>query len=129
MNATSEETSTRPCWFVGATYNRVDDQTDRFLKEGIWENDFDDDHLNVAKTKTIQIGDRIAIKSNSTRKHDLPFDSRNQFVSVMVIKAIGKVVGNPGDGHLINVDWIRVNPVREWYFYTYRATVWAGYAR
>lgn len=124
MNSTSEATSTRPCWFVGATYNKVDDQTDRFLKEGIWENDFDDDNLNVAKTKTIQIGDRIAIKSNSTRKHELPFDSRNQFVSVMVIKAIGKVVGNPGDGHVINVDWIRVNPVREWYFYTYRATVW-----
>lgn len=124
MNSTSVETSTRPCWFVGATYNRVDDQTDRFLKKGIWENDFDDDHPNVAKTKTIQIGDRIAIKSNSTRKHDLPLDSRNQFVSVMVIKAIGKVVGNPGDGHVINVDWNRVNPVREWYFYTYRATVW-----
>ena len=124
MNTNSEETSTRPCWFVGASYNRVEDQTDRFLREGIWENDFDDDHPMVAKTKTMQAGDRIAIKSNSTRKHDLPFDSRNHFVSVMVIKAKGQIVENLGDGHSVRVDWSRVDPVREWYFFTYRGTIW-----
>ena len=124
MNSTSVETSTRPCWFVGATFAGIDDQTERFLQEGIWENDFDDDHPDVAMTKTIQVGDRIAIKATFVRKHDLPFDSRNQFVSVMAIKAIGKVTENSGDGHTVNVDWHKVDPAREWYFYTFRGTVW-----
>ena len=48
--------------------------------------------------KSIQPGDRIAIKSTYTRKHDLPFDSRGQTVSVMAIKAIGEVTENQGDG-------------------------------
>ena len=39
--------------------------------------------------KSVQVGDRIAIKSSYTRKKDLPFDNRDQTVSVMAIKAIG----------------------------------------
>ena len=124
MNTISQETSARPCWFVGARYAGTGDQTERFLKEGIWENDFEDDHPTVAMTKTMQPGDRIAIKSNYVRKHDLPFDSRNHFVSVMAIKAIGEITKNPGDGHTVKVDWHKVDPVREWYFFTYRATIW-----
>lgn len=34
--------SSSPCWFVGAMINRGDDQTDRFIDEGLWEHDFDD---------------------------------------------------------------------------------------
>ena len=34
--------SSSPCWFVGAMINRGNDQTDRFIDEGIWEHDFDD---------------------------------------------------------------------------------------
>ena len=124
MNSTSVETSTRPCWFVGATFAGIDDQTERFLQEGIWENDFHDDHPTVAMTKTMQPGDRIAIKSNFVRKHDLPFDSRNHFVSVMAIKAKGKITEKSGDGHTVKVDWLKGDPVREWYFFTYRGTVW-----
>ena len=124
MNLTSEETSARPCWFVGASFGRVNDQTEQFLKEGIWKNNFDEDHPTVAMTKTMQLGDRIAIKSNFVRKHDLPFDSRDHFVSVMAIKAIGKITANLGDGHTVKVDWHKVDPVREWYFFTFRGTVW-----
>ena len=29
-------------WFVGASYGRTEDQTPRFLSEGIWENGYDD---------------------------------------------------------------------------------------
>lgn len=32
--------SSAPCWFVGAMINRGDDQTDRFIDEGIWEHDW-----------------------------------------------------------------------------------------
>ena len=124
MNSASEETSARPCWFVGAMYSGTDDQSERFLQEGIWENNFEDDHPTVAMTKTMKPGDRIAVKSNFVRKHDLPFDSRNHFVSVMAIKAIGEITENPGNGHTVKVDWHKVDPVREWYFFTYRATVW-----
>ena len=124
MNTIVQESSTRPCWFVGASYNRAQDQTARFLREGIWENDFDDDHPFVAMTKTMQTGDRIAIKSVYVRKNDLPFNNRNHRVSVMAIKAVGTVTENLRDGHTVKVDWNPVDPVREWYFFTYRGTIW-----
>ena len=124
MSMTLQEANTRPCWFVGASYNRSEDQTEKFLREGIWENGFEDDNPAVAMTKTMQPGDRIAIKSVYVRKRDLPFDNRNHFVSVMAIKATGKIIENPGNGHIVKVDWHHGDPVREWYFFTYRATVW-----
>lgn len=79
-------------WFVGASYGGNEDQTPRFLSEGIWENGYDDKHLDLVRT--MQPGDRIAIKSSFTRKHNLPFDNRGNFVSVMAIKAIGTVTEN-----------------------------------
>ncbi len=120
MNSGSDEV--RPCWFVGASYGGTDDQTDRFLQEGIWEHGFEDKLLD--EVKSVQVGDRIAIKSAYTRKHKLPFDNQGKVVSVMGIKAIGIVKENLGDGHTLRVDWTLVNPVREWYFFTNRNTVW-----
>ena len=73
----------------------------------------------------MQSGDKIAIKSSYTRKRDLPFDSKGQTVSVMGIKAIGMVTKNHGDGRSVDVDWEpRLDPAKEWYFYTNRSTVW-----
>ncbi|NCB28076.1 MAG: hypothetical protein EOM62_21875, partial [Bacteroidia bacterium] len=117
-----EGAGARACWFVGATYGGTDDQTPRFLQEGIWENGYQDKYLDAVKS--IQVGDRIAIKSSYTRKHDLPFDSRGQTVSVMAIKAIGTVKENLGDGRTLKVDWKPFDPPREWYFYTNRSMVW-----
>jgi len=74
--------------------------------------------------KSIQAGDLIAIKSKYTQKYDLPFDNRRQTVSVMAIKAIGKVTANMGNGRTLKVEWQPVEPPREWYFYTHRGTVW-----
>ena len=122
MNSKSEEAGARPCWFVGATYGGIDDQTPRFLQEGIWENGNVDKYLDVVKS--IRAGDRIAIKSTYTRKHDVPFDNRGHTVSVMAIKAIGTVTENLGDGRTFKVDWKPINPRREWYFYTKLDTVW-----
>lgn len=121
MNSKPEGAGARACWFVGATYG-TDDQTPRFLQEGIWENGYQDKYLDVVKS--IQVGDRIAIKSSYTRKRDLPFDNRGQTVSVMAIKAIGTVKANLGDGRTLRVDWKPFDPPREWYFYTNRSTVW-----
>lgn len=122
MNAKPEGAGARVCWFVGAAYGGTDDQMPRFLAEGIWENGYQDRYLDAVRS--IQPGDRIAIKSSYTRKHDLPFDNRGQTVSVMALKAIGKVTGNPGDGHKVLVDWTGLETPREWYFYTSRSTIW-----
>ena len=107
MNSKPEGAGARACWFVGATYGGTDDQTPRFLQEGIWENGYQDKYLDAVKS--IQVGDRIAIKSSYTRKHDLPFDNRGQTVSVMAIKAIGTVKENLGDGRTLNLSILRVS--------------------
>ena len=114
----------RPAWFVGAAYGGTDDQTERFLSEGIWENGYTDRYLN--EVKSIVEGDRIAIKSAYVRRNPdgLPFDNRGNVVSVMAIKAIGTVTENLGDGRKLKVAWTPISPAKEWYFYTNRRTVW-----
>jgi 5-methylcytosine-specific restriction protein B len=72
----------------------------------------------------MQPGERIAIKAAYVRKHGLPFDNRQQTVSVMGIKAIGVITDNPQDGERVKVQWQPADGVREWYFYTYRPTIW-----
>lgn len=108
-------------WFVGASYG-TDDQMPRFLEDGIWENGYDDRHLELVRS--MQPGERIAIKAAYTRKHGLPFDNRGRTVSVMGIKAIGTITENLNDGKRVKVDWEKAGPVREWYFYTHRGTIW-----
>ncbi len=112
----------RPAWFVGAAFGRTNDQTERFIREGVWEHGFKDRWIE--DVKSIDVDDLIAITSTYTRKHDLPFDNRGHPVSVMAIKAVGVVRDNPGDGRRLAVDWTPVEPPREWYFYTYQPTVW-----
>lgn len=122
MNTKSDSPVTQTCWFVGAAYDGADDQTPRFLSEGIWENGYQEKHGDLVRSMCV--GDRIAIKAAYTRKHGLPFDSRSHTVSVMGIKAIGTITENLNDGRHVRVDWEKVEPVREWYFYTHRGTVW-----
>ncbi len=115
-------TDERPAWFVGASWSDGD-QTDRFVREGCWENDYDDKFIE--DVKSVQVGDRIAIKSKYIRskKDGLPFDNRGHNVSVMAVKAVGTVTDNPGDGRRLEVDWTPVVPHREWYFSTLFQTV------
>ncbi|WP_340108243.1 McrB family protein [Pikeienuella sp. HZG-20] len=119
----SEIFNIRPSWFVGAAYNRTEDQTPRFLAEGLWENSCEDGKYGDL-VRAMRPGDRIAIKSSYTRKRELPFDNRSASVSVMAIKAVGTITANLDDGKRVQVDWTPVSPPREWYFYTNRATVW-----
>ncbi len=122
MNTKTDSTGAQANWFVGASYGGTDDQMPRFLSEGIWENGYDDKLLDMVRS--MRPGERIAIKSSYTRKHGLPFDSRGPTVSVMGIKAVGTITENLNDGKRVKVDWAKVEPVREWYFYTHRATIW-----
>lgn len=107
-------------WYVGASW-RGEDQTDRFLQEGIWQNGYDDKFSGlVAQMKA---GDRIAIKASFTRKNDVPFENHGRAASVMRIKAIGTITKNHGDGKTVEVDWHELELPKDWYFYTFRTTV------
>ena len=108
----------RPSWFVGGT----NDQTSRFLEEGIWGNSGSNKFSD--SVRSMQPGDRIAIKGGSFRKHGLPFDNRGQRVSFITIKATGTITENQNDGQYVRVDWTKQEPPREWYFFTHPRTVW-----
>ena len=109
-------------WFVGAMWGDGEgDQMQRFLQEGIWQNGYEEKFAE--QVNKIKPGDRIAIKASFARKHDAPFDNKGQTVSVMKIKAIGTVTKNHGDGRKVDVVWELLTEPREWYFYTYRATI------
>lgn len=120
-DAESKDKDMSRTWFVGAAINRQD-QTQRFIEESIWQNGYSDKYIDLVNS--IQIGDLIAIKSSYTRKYDLPFNNEGDSISVMGIKAIGKVTDNIKDGRNLKVDWKEINPIREWYFFTNRSTVW-----
>lgn len=122
MTVAPKGISTQPVWFVGAAYGKKDDQTQRFLREGIWENGYDDKHLDLVRS--MKVGERIAIKAAFTQLHDLPFDNRGNRVSVMTIKATGVITENCNDGRQVKVDWTPIRPGHKWYFYTHRGTIW-----
>lgn len=121
MNAESETLETRPCWFVGAWWDG-EDQVDRFLEEGIWENGYDDKYLDLVRS--IKPGDRIAIKSASRKKYGFDFDTRGHYVAFMNIKATGTVTRNHDDGKIVEVVWDPVTEKREWLFHTNWSTIW-----
>ena len=123
MNTGNANIATQPAWFVGAAYGGTDDQMPRFLAEGIWELS-NPTEKESALVKSMKAGDRIAIKAAYTRKRGLPFDNRDQTVSVMAIKAIGSITENLQNGERVRVEWSPSQPLREWYFYTFRGTGW-----
>src|SRR6266540_1530410 len=104
-------------WLVGAYWNDRDpaDQTERFLNEGIWENEYNNRYIN--EVLSMSVNDKIAIKAASTQRKDLPFDARNKTVSRMTIKAIGTIVANRDDGRTVEVEWDPDFIEKSWYFY------------
>ena len=108
-------------WFAGTTWGADGDQLERFMREGTWENGYEDQFTD--KVKQMRPGERIAAKSTFVRRYELPFDNHDQPVSVMRIKATGTIVANPGDGQHVRVAWDPVTEPREWYFWTFRNTL------
>jgi 5-methylcytosine-specific restriction enzyme B len=117
-------TAERNYWFVGAYWDSYDppDQTQQFVEEGIWINGYRDRYLD--EVNSMQVGDKIAIKAASTQRKGLPFDAQGRTVSRMIIKAIGTVVANRGDGRTVEVEWEPDFQEKSWYFFTHRGTVW-----
>ncbi len=110
-------TKVKYAWYVGAyshnSEGKLTDFSDKYIDNGIWINGYDDRFIEVVKS--IAVGDRIAIKSTFTQKKNLPFDNHGKSVSAMRIKAIGTVIENVGDGKTIKVEWIRLNPFKNWF--------------
>ena len=59
------DSGSKVTWFVGAAYGGTDDQLPRFLADGIWENGYENKHLDVVRS--MRPGERIAVKSSYTR--------------------------------------------------------------
>lgn len=110
----------RSFWFVGASWDG-EDQTERFVREGIWTNGYEDKYADLVQR--MKPGDSIAIKSTFTQKYGLPFNNRDRSVSCMRIKAVGTVTEGTPDGQTVQVEWRALADPRDWYFYTYRVTI------
>jgi hypothetical protein len=80
-------------YLVGSYWNGSD-QTDRFIKEGIWEKGYEDESYS-GLINAIQENDILIIKST--------FQSNG--VSYLKVKSIGIVTENKQDGAIIKVDW------------------------
>lgn len=115
-----DPTDAEAFWFVGAAWD-VGDQLPRFISDGLWENGYEDRYQ--ALVRRMSPGDRLVVKSAFVQRHGLPFDVKGKPVSVMRIKATGTIVSNPNDGRSVAVAWDPPFAARDWYFYTYRATI------
>lgn len=112
-----------PCWFVGASFGRTDDQTERFLAQGIWQiSEPSDRHRDMVMS--MRPGERIAIKATFVQRDNLPFDAWGQTQSVMRIKARGTITTASIDGETVGVEWDKTFVRKDWYFYTYQPTMW-----
>ena len=80
-------------YVLGASWDG-DDQTERFIKNGIWENGYEDKFLDVVNG--VNTGDRVAIKSSYATK-----DRK----SILRIKAIGTVIKNVKNGRRLDIKW------------------------
>lgn len=110
-------------WFLGACRNGNDDQSEHFINNGIWQY-YGQNNKDINLIRSIQTGDRIAIKAAYAQKHDLPFDNKGYPVAVLKIKAIGTVAQNQRDGKSLKVHWDKNFSEKKWYFYTSQKTVW-----
>jgi len=53
MSSKPEGAGARASWLVGAAYGSTNDQTPRFLKEGIWENGYKDKYLALKQAYSV----------------------------------------------------------------------------
>ena len=73
MNSQNSESASNIAGFVGASFGGADDQTQCFLAEQIWEVKNPTDKES-ALVRSMQPGERIAIKVSYAPKRDMPLD-------------------------------------------------------
>lgn len=82
-------------YLVGSFWGNGNDQTERFIKQSVWENGRDDGTYSSIINE-VKRGDILIIKSTYA----------SGGISYLKVKAIGVVIKNPNDGVQIKVDWI-----------------------
>lgn len=87
----NDSTNEKQYWLVGAFWGS-ENKLDEFVKDGYWENGWDDKFLN--KVKEIKPGDYIGIKS------------LNRHANETVVKALGIVTKNYNNGSKVDVNWL-----------------------
>ncbi|MBM7643323.1 hypothetical protein [Streptococcus loxodontisalivarius] len=117
-------------FLVGSSFG-IEDQFDRFIRDGIWELDWHGQEEVAQYQKMLSYydqmteGDCIVIKSSYTKSKNLPFSNPLTVkVSTMNLKMKGTILENCQDGHRIRVAWEQDWQEKEWYFYTNRASIW-----
>ena len=70
MNNTTQMLGAQSTWFVGATFDGTDDQLPRFLADGIWENGYEDKHLDVVRLTEDGRHDRLYVFALVVRRQD-----------------------------------------------------------
>lgn len=98
-----------------------DDQTQNFIEQGIWQNGYTNKFLDTVKS--VEVGDKVAIKTVYVQKNNLPFENYGCDVSCMKIKVIGEVIDNVGDGRTLKVKWEPLAQEKIIYLYTYWHTI------
>jgi|GEM_PF-1100964 len=74
-----------------------EDQMNRFINEGIWENGHDTN--DTTAVNSVNVGDIVFLKSTYLQDE----------TSMLRIKGVGKVVENMRDGHILDIDWATFN--------------------
>ncbi|MGL5278924.1 MAG: DUF4268 domain-containing protein [Cetobacterium sp.] len=87
----NDNTIDRQYWLVGAFWG-AENKLDEFIKNGYWQNGWEDKFLN--KVKEIKSGDYIGIKT------------LNRHTNETVVRALGIVIKNYNDGSKIDVNWL-----------------------
>lgn len=84
---------------VGFTWkgSEPESQLERFTKNGIWENGFEDRYID--RVNSVQVGARLAAKTSFTRKEN------NETISVLKVYRTGTVTQNPQNGKTLKVKW------------------------
>ncbi|GAB3049060.1 AAA family ATPase [Spirosoma pulveris] len=97
---TTQTSDTVNYYCVGTTFDKDEEQLDRFIREGIWENGYGFTKPTFTQIiKAVKPGDRLAAKSAFTKG---PKEAKQ---SILRIKAIGTVRENSEDGVKLLVDW------------------------
>ncbi|MFW2238759.1 hypothetical protein ACVH9Z_12725 [Rhodococcus opacus] len=111
-------------WIVGSGSKRSGrNQVEDFLASGEWR--MDPDPRYEPKVVDMRVGERIIVRTRKNVTDDVPFDRRDNSVSVMDFSLRGVITENPGDGCSVKVDWEDADPrLGRYYLYTSQDTVW-----
>lgn len=93
LRGESFDDTAAPGYYLLGAVHKGEDQVDRFVTQGIWEND--DRSQYAALVAQVRPGDQVALKSSYAKGP----------VSILRVKARGTVQATAADGHELRVAW------------------------